>query len=224
VRKEIAGGGRAFVVCPVIESSDDPEIDWAAATVVADELAERLAPARVGLVHGRLPAAERDAKMAALRAGELDCLVATTVIEVGVDVPQATVMVVEDADRFGLAQLHQLRGRVGRGGTASHCLLLHSGRKTEDAERRLAVMAKTCDGFEIAEEDLAIRGPGEVLGVRQAGLPSLRFGDLVRHAALAAQARREAEALLAADPALAAHPTTASVLAARITQAVGDGG
>jgi ATP-dependent DNA helicase RecG len=227
VRKEVTAGGRVFVVCPVIEPSEDPEIDWRSATEVAEELSALLAPARVGLVHGRIPAIERDAQMAALRGGTLDILVATTVIEVGVDVPQATIMVVEDADRFGLAQLHQLRGRVGRGTAPSGCLLLYDGRKTEDAGRRLAVMEATTDGFKIAEEDLAIRGPGEILGVRQAGLPRLRFGDLVRHAALAATARREVEALLARDPELAAHPVTAAVLAARVAAAEaigGDGG
>src|SRR5262249_8756806 len=153
---------------------------------------------------------------------ELDVLVATTVIEVGVDVPAATVMIVEDADRFGLAQLHQLRGRVGRGGGASHCLLLTSGARTTEAARRLAIMEETCDGFRLAEEDLSIRGPGEILGTRQAGLPKLRFGDLVKHAALAAEARRVAERLLENDPTLARpeHAVTAQVLAARSGSAV----
>jgi ATP-dependent DNA helicase RecG len=153
--------------------------------------------------------------MQRLRRGEIDVLVATTVIEVGVDVPEATVMLVEDADRFGLAQLHQLRGRVGRGGGASHCLLLtryarsralSASGKTAEATRRLDVLAETCDGFRIAEEDLAIRGPGEVLGMRQAGLPKLRFGDVVRHTALAQDARREADRILAEDPRLEAEP------------------
>jgi ATP-dependent DNA helicase RecG len=220
LRRQLGQGARAFVVCPLVAPSE--EADWADATTTAAELAEELAPYRVGLVHGRMPSAQRDAAMAALRANALDVLVATTVIEVGVDVPAATVMVVLDADRFGLAQLHQLRGRVGRGGGAAHCLLLTRGGRTSDAVRRLAVMEAESDGFKIAEEDLAIRGPGEILGVRQAGLPKLRFGDLVKHAALAADARRAAEGVLAADPALerAEHAVTARVLAARVGKAV----
>jgi ATP-dependent DNA helicase RecG len=160
-----------------------------------------------------MSAAERDAAMARLRAGELDVLVATTVIEVGVDVPAARVMVVEDAERFGLAQLHQLRGRVGRGGGESSCLLLTRGARTSQATRRLAIMEETGDGFRIAEEDLAIRGPGELLGVRQAGLPRLRFADLIQHAPLAAEARREAERILVLDPALSRAEHAAAVRA-----------
>jgi ATP-dependent DNA helicase RecG len=130
-------------------------------------------------------------------------------------VPAARIMVVVDADRFGLAQLHQLRGRVGRGGGASSCLLLARGARTSDAARRLAIMEETGDGFRIAEEDLAIRGPGEILGVKQAGLPRLRFADLTQHVALAAEARREAERLLGDDPNLERHAPTARVLEAR---------
>jgi ATP-dependent DNA helicase RecG len=210
-------GARAFVVCPLVAPSEDA--DWIDAISTADRLAEELAPRRVGLVHGRMPAAERDAAMAQLRSGALDVLVATTVIEVGVDVPAARIMIVEDADRFGLAQLHQLRGRVGRDGGESHCLLLTRGARTSEAARRLAIMEATTDGFRIAEEDLAIRGPGEILGVRQAGLPKLRFADIVRHAELAADARRAAESILAADPELARLPATAAVLAARASAA-----
>jgi ATP-dependent DNA helicase RecG len=213
LRRELDRGARAFVVCPLVEPAEGA--DWADATTTAERLAAELAPRRVGLVHGRMPAAARDDAMARLRGGILDVLVATTVIEVGVDVPAATVMLVEDADRFGLAQLHQLRGRVGRGGGAAHCLLVSRGGATDDATRRLAIMAETSDGFRIAEEDLAIRGPGEILGVRQAGLPRLRFGELGRHAALAAEARREAELLLDADPELSRHPIAARVLAER---------
>ncbi len=204
VRARLAEGARVFVVCPLVEpgEEDDVRAAWADATSVAAELGQRLAPASVGLVHGRLPAAERDAVMSAFRDGRLQVLVATTVIEVGVDVPEATLMIVEDADKFGLAQLHQLRGRVGRGGGESHCVLLTRGRPTADGERRLAVMAETGDGFRIAEEDLAIRGPGELLGVRQAGLPRLRFGDLAAHAELLLRAREAADAVLDADPEL----------------------
>ncbi|MCB9575179.1 MAG: DEAD/DEAH box helicase, partial [Kofleriaceae bacterium] len=206
VAKRVAAGERAFVVCPLVEPADpgdEVRAGWADATTTAAELAQTLAPARVGLIHGRIGAAERDAQMAALVAGDLDVLVATTVIEVGVDVPAATVMVIEDADHFGLAQLHQLRGRVGRGGGASWCLLLARGSKTDDGRRRLEVMAATHDGFRIAEEDLQLRGPGELMGARQAGLPRLRFGDLRSHTELLLEARAEADRLLDDDPALA---------------------
>ncbi|MBK9031185.1 MAG: ATP-dependent DNA helicase RecG [Myxococcales bacterium] len=197
-------GERAFVVCPLVEaSSDDTRGGWADAVGVHAALTARLAPLRVGLVHGRLPADLRDATMAAFAGGDLDVLVATTVIEVGVDVPAATVMVIEDADHFGLAQLHQLRGRIGRGGGAAWCHLLTKGGKTDDGKRRLEVIADTSDGFRIAEEDLLLRGPGELLGARQAGVPRLRFGDLAQHTALLLAARAEAEAVLADDPDLA---------------------
>jgi ATP-dependent DNA helicase RecG len=213
----VDSGGRAFVVCPLVAPSKDTDETeaWADAVTTAARLAAELAPRRVGLAHGRMSAAERDAAMRGLRSGALDVLVATTIVEVGVDVPAARVMVVEDADRFGLAQLHQLRGRVGRGGGDSHCLLLCRGARTADAARRLAIMEETCDGFRIAEEDLAIRGPGEILGVRQAGLPRLRFADLVAHASLAAEARREAERLLRDDPMLSDHPLAARILETR---------
>jgi ATP-dependent DNA helicase RecG len=205
VKQRVAAGERVFVVCPLVEPADrydELRAGWVDATSTAEELAASLAPARVGLVHGRMGSDERDAAMAALVAGGLDVLVATTVIEVGVDVPAATVMVVEDADHFGLAQLHQLRGRVGRGGGASWCLLVTRGSRTEEARRRLTVMAETHDGFRIAEEDLALRGPGELLGARQAGLPRLRFGDLRTHTELLLEARAEAERVLDADPTL----------------------
>jgi ATP-dependent DNA helicase RecG len=212
VRRALAEGGRAFVVCPLVEPSE--EMPWAAATAVAGELAERLAPARVGFCHGRMPQVDRDAVMDSFRSGMLDVLVATTVVEVGVDVPEATIMVVEDAQHFGLAQLHQLRGRVGRGGGRSECVLVTRGDRTAAGAERLAVMAETADGFRIAEEDLRIRGPGEILGARQAGLPKLRFGDLRRHVDLLQEARTEAERLLALDPDLGRpeHAVTRRVL------------
>ena len=155
--------------------------------------------------------------MAAFVSGALDVLVATTVIEVGVDVPAATVMVIEDADHLGLAQLHQLRGRIGRGGGPSWCLLCTAGAAPEDGARRLAVIAGTTDGFRIAEEDLALRGPGELLGARQAGLPRLRYGDLRSHTELLMIARAEADQLVADDPALARpeHAALARVVARR---------
>jgi ATP-dependent DNA helicase RecG len=157
---------------------------------------------RVGLVHGRLDAVARDAIMRQFRDGQLDVLVATTVIEVGVDVPQATVMTIFDADRFGLSQLHQLRGRVGRGGGPSHCLLLVRGAVTDEGARRLEVMTETSDGFRIAEEDLLLRGPGELFGARQAGVPRLRYGEPGQHTELLLQARRAAETVIARDPRL----------------------
>ena len=197
-------GERAFVVCPLVEASTDEQRGgWADASSVHAELATKLAPLRVGLIHGRLAVDARDAVMGAFARGDLDVLVATTVIEVGVDVPAATVMVIEDADHFGLAQLHQLRGRIGRGGGAAWCHLLSKGERTDDGARRLEVIAGTNDGFRIAEEDLLLRGPGELLGARQAGVPRLRFGDLRAHTELLLAARAEAEQVLAADPRLA---------------------
>ncbi len=216
--ERVRAGERGFVVCPLIEPSDDDgRRGWAAATTVHAELAASLAPLRIGLCHGQLPAAVRAAAMAGFIVGSLDVLVATTVIEVGVDVPAATVMVIEDADHLGLAQLHQLRGRIGRGGGRSWCLLCTGGDATDDGARRLAILAATTDGFRIAEEDLAQRGPGELLGARQAGLPRLRFGDLRSHTELLLAARAEAEELVADDPDLARpeHATLARIVARR---------
>jgi ATP-dependent DNA helicase RecG len=207
IAERVAAGERAYVVCPKVEPTDgdmdDPRAkEWADATSTADELASVLPNCKVGLVHGRLDAVQRDRVMRAFKQGEIDVLVATTVIEVGVDVPAATVMVVLDADRFGLAQLHQLRGRVGRGGGGSHCVLVAQGTLGPDAESRLDTMVETTDGFRIAEADLALRGPGELLGPRQAGVPRLRFGDLQEHTALLLEARRCAEHVLDGDPKL----------------------
>ena len=206
IGERIALGERAYIVCPKIEPSDDPDDegskDWSDATTTVDEARAALPKARVGLVHGRLDSDARDRAMRAFKTGELDVLVATTVIEVGVDVPAATVMMIHDADRFGLAQLHQLRGRVGRGGGAAHCVLLAKGTLGPDAETRLGAMVETHDGFRIAEYDLALRGPGELLGPRQAGVPTLRFGDLHQHTALLLEARGHAERILDGDPAL----------------------
>jgi ATP-dependent DNA helicase RecG len=164
-------------------------------------------------LHGRLSADEKDAVMRAFVRRDMDVLVATTVIEVGIDVPNATVMVIEHAERFGLSQLHQLRGRVGRGAHESHCLLLARFRPSEDAWRRLAIMEQTNDGFRIAEEDLAIRGPGDFVGTRQSGLPVLSLANLARDGRLLAAAREDAAALLEADPGLSA-PEHAPVLEA----------
>ena len=206
IAERVAAGERAYVVCPKVEpgeiDDDETSSKWKDATTVAQELARDLPNARVGLVHGRLDTAERDRVMRAFKRGELDVLAATTVIEVGVDVPDATVMVIHDADRFGLAQLHQLRGRVGRGGTAAHCVLLVQGSSSQDAEQRLATMVATTDGFRIAEEDLLQRGAGELLGARQAGVPRLRYGDLHQHTELLLEARRHADSVLDGDPGL----------------------
>jgi ATP-dependent DNA helicase RecG len=223
---EASAGRRTFVVVPLIvaEPGDDPDaegIDALEAAAVAAEaeavrLRERLRPLRVGLVHGRLKAADRDAEMARFRDGELDVIVGTTVVEVGVDVPEATVMVVEGAERFGLAQLHQLRGRVGRGADRSFCALVSDAAPSTDAwealvegrrapestpQARLIAIARTSDGFELAETDFRLRGEGDVLGLAQSGLPTLRIASLQRddHRALAGRARDHAEALLDDD-------------------------
>ncbi len=201
VAARVAAGERAYVVCPKVEADND-ESDLIDATTTAEELAKAMPKLRVGLVHGRLDAMQRDRVMRAFKQGDIDVLVATTVIEVGVDVPAATVMVVLDADRFGLAQLHQLRGRVGRGGGDAHCVLVAKSGLGPDAESRLSAMVETHDGFKIAEYDLLLRGPGEVLGARQAGVPRLRFGDLTQHTELLLEARRFAEQVLDEDPAL----------------------
>ena len=183
-----------------------------AATVEYDRLRDTtLADLRVGLLHGRLPLADKQAVMDRFRSGELDVLVTTPVIEVGIDVPNATVMLIEGADRFGLAQLHQLRGRVGRGEHQSYCFLL-SETVSDDARERLDVLVRTSDGFEIAEADLRLRGPGDFFGTRQSGLPSLRMARLDDRDLLAS-ARDEARAMLAADPGLGAHPQLAEAVA-----------
>ncbi|MBS0472190.1 MAG: ATP-dependent DNA helicase RecG [Proteobacteria bacterium] len=199
LRRAIAGGARAYWVCPLVEESE--KIDLAAAEERAALLKRMLGPI-VGLVHGRMKGAERDAEMARFKAGETAVLVATTVIEVGVDVPEATIMVVEHAERFGLAQLHQLRGRVGRGSGKSSCLLIYHGKLGETAKARLKTMRETDDGFVIAEEDLRLRGAGELLGTRQSGLPEFRLADLAVHADLLAAARDDAQLILARDPEL----------------------
>ncbi len=224
VGERVAAGERAYVVCPKVEDDGETEgsRDWKDATTVADEVAAALPGVRVGLVHGRLDVERRDRVMRAFKDGELDVLVATTVIEVGVDVPQATVMVVHDAERFGLAQLHQLRGRVGRGTAAGHCMLVSHGTISEDGRTRLDAMVSTTDGFVIAEADLALRGPGELLGPRQAGIPRLRFGSLEQHTELLLEARGHAERVLDEDPGLTRpeHAALRHALARRFAQSV----
>jgi ATP-dependent DNA helicase RecG len=199
LRRAIQKGARAYWVCPLVEESEF--VDLAAAEDRAKALKEALGP-KVGLVHGKMKPAERDAAMEKFKSGETQILVATTVIEVGVDVPEATIMVVEHAERFGLAQLHQLRGRVGRGHAKSSCLLVYHPPLGETAKARLKTMRDTDDGFVIAEEDLRLRGAGELLGKRQSGMPEFKVADLAAHADLLAVARDDARLILARDPEL----------------------
>ena len=195
--RALASGDRVYWVCPLVEESE--KLDVAAAEDRFQHL-HSLYGDRVGLVHGRMKGPEKDKVMAAFQNGDIAILVATTVIEVGVDVPEATVMVVEHAERFGLAQLHQLRGRVGRGERPSYCMLIHADPLSETARKRLKTMSETDDGFLIAEEDLKLRGAGELLGTRQSGLPEFRLADLQVHGDLLAAARDDAALLLDRDP------------------------
>ena len=203
IRKELDQGRQVYVVYPLVEETEAS--DLRAATKMAEHLAGDVFPdRRVGLIHGRLGLEAKDAVMRAFKAGELDVLVATTVIEVGIDVPNASVMLIEHAERFGLAQLHQLRGRVGRGSARSYCVLLASALLSDEAQRRLQAMCETQDGFKIAEVDLEIRGPGEFFGTRQAGLPEFRAANLLTDGRLLEEARQEALALVERDPGLRA--------------------
>jgi ATP-dependent DNA helicase RecG len=196
VRKQIAAGHQAYVVYPVIAENEESELK--AAIKMYRELSGKIfADLKVGLLHGRLDAELKEQVMRMFQRGELQILVATTVIEVGVDVPNATMMVIEHAERFGLAQLHQLRGRIGRGGAKSYCILMTGGKVSEEGQRRLDAMVKTNDGFKIAELDLELRGPGEFFGTRQAGLPSFRVANLIRDVQLLEAAKREAGAVIA---------------------------
>ncbi|HYD48228.1 MAG TPA: ATP-dependent DNA helicase RecG [Terriglobales bacterium] len=216
VRRALDRGEQAYVVYPLVEGSEDS--DMRDATTMAVELARSVfANYRVELVHGRMKASEKDAVMRRFKSGEVQVLVSTTVIEVGIDVPAATVMVIEHADRFGLAQLHQLRGRVGRGGGESLCILVAGFWQNEDAFRRLQALTRTNDGFAIADLDLEMRGPGELLGTRQSGLPDFRAANLVRDRALLVAARDAAKQWLEHDPTLSKPESTAlrAVLAQR---------
>jgi ATP-dependent DNA helicase RecG len=201
VESQLKKGRQTYVIYPLIEESEKLE-DIQAAVDGHEQLSQRFADWRVGLLHGRLPGDEKSEIMRRFHRHEIDVLVSTTVIEVGVDVPNANVMVVEHADRFGLAQLHQLRGRVGRGEHESYCALV-GWPKSDDARRRLDVMVATTDGFVIAEEDLKIRGPGEILGTRQAGMPDLKLASLITDSRVLEAAREDASALIQADPTLA---------------------
>jgi ATP-dependent DNA helicase RecG len=215
VRKQVKAGKQAYVVYPVIEgqASEQPEMEFAAAATTGksglkaamqmhEELQKKIMPdLRVGLLHGRLNPEEKEATMRRFQAGEIDVLVSTTVIEVGVDVPNASVMVVEHAERFGLSQLHQLRGRIGRGAAKSYCILMTGGKVSPEGEERLKAMTRTQDGFEIAELDLKLRGPGEFFGTKQSGVPELRVANIIRDRTLLDLARREANRIVEnADP------------------------
>ena len=208
VRKQAAEGRQVYIVCPSVEENggagweDAPGLDLKAVTAYARELSERVFPdLRVGFVHGRLKSREKEAVMSSFAGGGLDVLVSTTVIEVGVDVPNASLMVIENAERFGLSQLHQLRGRVGRGKHKSYCVLVTASRG-ETARERLRALCATNDGFQIAEEDLRLRGPGDFFGKRQHGLPQLKVADFAADMELLKEARQAAQELIAADPEL----------------------
>ncbi len=201
VSRELRAGRQVYVVYPLVEESE--KTDLKAASQMADHLAKDVFPEwRVGLLHGRMKSDEKEAIMALFKSRQIDLLVSTTVIEVGIDVPNATVMMVEHAERFGLSQLHQLRGRVGRGGHLSICLLMPGKRIGVEGRRRLEVMTRHTDGFAIAEQDLVIRGPGDFFGTRQSGLPELKAANLIRDARILEMARREAFALVEKDPSL----------------------
>ena len=217
--KLMAEGRQAYIVCPMVEESDDEAADdRKAVTAYAKKLQQEVFPHRkIAFVHGKMKPREKEAVMAAFAGGETDILVSTTVIEVGVDVPNAAVMVIENAERFGLSQLHQLRGRVGRGQHQSYCILI-SDNRNEETRERLKVMTKTTDGFRIAEEDLRLRGPGDFFGERQHGLPGLKVADLGCGTDLLREAQQAAEELLAQDPALASCPATAERVQELFTQ------
>jgi ATP-dependent DNA helicase RecG len=212
IHDEVAQGRQVYWVCPLVEESE--HLDLQNATATHAELTATLPGVMVGLLHGRMASAEKAAVMALFTSGEMKLLVATTVIEVGVDVPNASLMVIEHAERFGLAQLHQLRGRVGRGAVASVCVLLYGTPLSPTGKARLKAMAETTDGFEIARRDLAIRGPGEFMGARQSGDALLRFADINEDSALLQLARSAAPLLLGQHPA-AAQAHVARWLASR---------
>ena len=208
VREEVKKGRQAYVVYPMIEESESPDFkDLKYATLMADELQNKVFPEfQIGLLHGRMKTEEKDEVMRRFISHDIDILVSTTVIEVGVDVPNASVMVVENAERFGLSQLHQLRGRIGRGEHESVCILISGYKRSEEAQRRLSVLEKTTDGFRIAEADLTIRGPGDFLGTKQSGLPEFRFANLIRDARILSEAREEAFRIVNESPTLTNHP------------------
>jgi ATP-dependent DNA helicase RecG len=200
VKEAVRAGGRAFVVCPLIEESEKLQAE--AATILAERLRKQVfRDVEVGLLHGRMATDEKETAMRRFKSGETSVLVSTSVVEVGVDIPEATIMVIEGADRFGLAQLHQLRGRVGRGKEQSFCFLICNA-QSPDLKRRMEVMQETNDGFKIAEADLEIRGPGEFFGTRQHGMPDLKIANPLKDYNVLLEAREEAAALIVADPQL----------------------
>jgi ATP-dependent DNA helicase RecG len=217
IGEEVGAGRQAFVVCPLVE--DSPKIEAASATAEYGRLSSLMPDLRVGLIHGQLRPSEKEAVMAAYRAAEIDVLVSTTVIEVGIDVPNATVIVIEDADRFGLSQLHQLRGRVGRGRYPGTCLLI-ADPASDDSEARLTAMVATTDGFRLAEEDLRIRGQGTAFGTRQSGVADLKLADILEDFDLLVAARREAFELVDRDPDLVHHRDIAEEVRAMLGDSV----
>lgn len=218
LRKLVGEGRQAYIVCPAVSEGEEGD-DRKAVTEYAAQLQREVFPdLRVAYVHGKMKPREKDAVMSAFAARETDILVSTTVVEVGVDVPNAAVMVVENAERFGLSQLHQLRGRVGRGAWQSYCVLV-SDNRNEETRQRLKIMTKTADGFKIAEEDLRLRGPGDFFGQRQHGLPGLRVADIGCDTQLLREAQEAADALLGRDPELASCPATAERMAELFTEA-----
>jgi ATP-dependent DNA helicase RecG len=194
IRQTAAAGHQVYVVYPLVEESE--KSDLRAATEMAEYLREIFSDLQVGLLHGRMKSSEKEATMASFAAGRIHVLVSTTVIEVGVDVANATLMVIEHAERFGLAQLHQLRGRVGRGASQSVCILVGNVRNSPEARRRLEIMCETNDGFRIAEVDLELRGPGEMIGTRQSGIPAFKYANLIRDRRALEIAREEASGFL----------------------------
>ena len=219
IRKLVGEGRQAYIVCPMVEENDELPDERKAVTAYAQKLQAEVFPdLKVAFVHGKMKAKEKDAVMAAFANHETDILVSTTVIEVGVDVPNAAVMVIENAERFGLSQLHQLRGRVGRGKHQSYCILI-SDNQNEETKQRLKVMTKTSDGFKIAEEDLRLRGPGDFFGERQHGLPGLKIADIGCDTQLLKEAQQAAEELLEKDPDLRDHPAAAERVAELFAQA-----
>ena len=208
LRKQVAEGRQVYIICPLVEEGEEGADERKAVTSYAETLQTQVFPdLRIAAVHGKLKPKEKEAVMSAFAAGETDILVSTTVVEVGVDVPNATVMVVENAERFGLSQLHQLRGRVGRGKHQSYCVLI-SDNRSEETRERLRILVKTSDGFRLAEEDLRLRGPGDFFGERQHGLPGLKVAQLGCDTQLLKEAQEAAHELLAQDPTLLQHPHT----------------
>jgi ATP-dependent DNA helicase RecG len=197
IKEQMAKGRQAYVIYPLVEETE--KMDLQNATDECKKLEVAFAPYKVGLLHGRLKAKEKEALMHEFKAGRIHMLVSTTVVEVGVDVPNATIMVIEHAERFGLAQLHQLRGRVGRGEHKSYCILVAGYALSEEGKKRLSVMEQTQDGFKIAEEDLLIRGPGEFMGTRQSGLPGFKLANLVRDVEILTEARKAAFQVIEED-------------------------